>query len=745
MTPGIPNEELLEMLAQSRRDLDEATRIEKRKRWATQTGGLAEALRRCREVTAPAYLKAKEQLEETERAVREAKRTAERLRMEASTPNAGAAAKQTAEELAELIAKLEERQYIVRDAIERKMEAPPAYNLTLFGRTMAGKSTLMEILTNGNGSSIGNGTQRTTTDVRTYHWKGLAITDVPGIAAFEGEEDEETAHEAAIQADLIIFLITDDAPQDSEARHLARIRRSGKPVIGICNVKTALTSREHIKLFIRNQDRLFDLQELDSIADEFDRMADQYTPGRQLELVNTHLLARYQAGRSPSDAEDDELAEASRFWEVEDLIVNEVVTNGPFLRRRAFIDTAATAALEAWEDLADQSYIMTRVEQRLQDRGRETQRFRSRFQREASRKLDLLITNTIGDLRNQVPGFADQYCEDKQIHELWQARVESYHVDERLKRAIREVADDCQTRLTEIVTDIETEIRILTQHQGGERIQHEKIRDTRRWLRWGSQGLGATLSLGGAAALLPVAAAIPGINLVAIPLLVVGGLVGIAGRFLSNLFGSREKRRLEAAQRVGERLQENLDNAEKTIRGTFNQWYNEAVDRHAIQPAANEIRNLTNAARQGASVTMNLAAQQSASLRELNLDLVGYALTHTGHEGEQPKIASVARMPGQATVLTIRDSQVVSNEAMEALEGVLAESVLFVEEGTPARRLIAQMCGVADEDVEIDEENSTATVAWHQGDTNAEVQAALASQLTGLHIRNTGNHARMVP
>ena len=487
--------ELLELLAQSRRELDAAARVEKRKRWSTQSGGLAEALRQCREATAPAYQKAKEQLQATERAISEAKETAERLLQEVSTPNPGATAKQSAAEIRELIEKLEERQSSVSDAIERKMGAPPTYNLTLFGRTMTGKSTLMEILTGGDGSSIGNGTQRTTTDVRTYHWKGLAITDVPGIAAFEGEDDEETAHDAAIQADLIIFLITNDAPQDSEARHLARIRRTGKPVIGICNVKSALTSRGHIRRFITNQDRLFDLETLDDIADQFDRMADQYTPGRQLQLVNTHLLAQYQASRGLSQAEHAELAEASRFWEVEDLIVNEVVTNGPFLRRRAFIDTAATAALETWEDLAEQSDLTKRLEQRLNDRLRETERFRSQFRREASRKLDVLISSTVGELRNQVPGFADQYCEDRQIQQRWETRVKTYHIDQNLNTAIREVADECQNRLAEMVADIETEIRILTKQQDNARLQHEKIRDTRRWVKWGSQGLGATLGL----------------------------------------------------------------------------------------------------------------------------------------------------------------------------------------------------------------------------------------------------------
>ena len=70
------------------------------------------------------------------------------------------------------------------------------FSITLFGRTMAGKSTLMEILKEGEGSSIGLGSQRTTRDIRHYTWKGLEITDVPGIAAFEGEADEDLAFEA---------------------------------------------------------------------------------------------------------------------------------------------------------------------------------------------------------------------------------------------------------------------------------------------------------------------------------------------------------------------------------------------------------------------------------------------------------------------------------------------------------------------------------------------------------------------
>ena len=58
-----------------------------------------------------------------------------------------------------------------------------SFNITLFGRTMAGKSTLMEVLTHGDGKAIGNGAQRKTRDIRSYEWNGLRITDVPGRSA----------------------------------------------------------------------------------------------------------------------------------------------------------------------------------------------------------------------------------------------------------------------------------------------------------------------------------------------------------------------------------------------------------------------------------------------------------------------------------------------------------------------------------------------------------------------------------
>ena len=116
---------------------------------------------------------------------------------------------------------MEEEHERLRQEVERKAQKLDTFHLTLFGRTMTGKSTLMEILTKGDGKSIGNGAQRTTRDVRSYEWQELTVTDVPGVAAFDGDCDEQIAHDATTDADLVLFMITDDDPQASEAEHLA--------------------------------------------------------------------------------------------------------------------------------------------------------------------------------------------------------------------------------------------------------------------------------------------------------------------------------------------------------------------------------------------------------------------------------------------------------------------------------------------------------------------------------------------
>ena len=74
--------------------------------------------------------------------------------------------KQTQKQLQQVVSELyslHERSYA---SLKEKRVQLDKFSIALFGRTMTGKSTLMEVLTNGDGASIGKGAQRTTRDVR---------------------------------------------------------------------------------------------------------------------------------------------------------------------------------------------------------------------------------------------------------------------------------------------------------------------------------------------------------------------------------------------------------------------------------------------------------------------------------------------------------------------------------------------------------------------------------------------------
>lgn len=89
------------------------------------------------------------------------------------------------------------------------------FNVMLFGRTMAGKSTIREAITRGDGHTIGKGAQRTTRDVKEYKWNNLRIIDTPGFGAYNGQEDTQIAHEILEQSDVVLFMLNSDSIQES--------------------------------------------------------------------------------------------------------------------------------------------------------------------------------------------------------------------------------------------------------------------------------------------------------------------------------------------------------------------------------------------------------------------------------------------------------------------------------------------------------------------------------------------------
>ena len=238
--------------------------------------------------------------------------------------------------------------------------------IVVYGRTNAGKSTLMEILKHGDGKSISS-KQRATRDVRSYIWNGLKIFDTPGTCSFEGSEDDNLALMAAAKSDLVLFLLTDDAPQYQEAQRLVDLRKLGIPILGIVNVKQDLNpnrNSEDREIDVEDmKDKINDTNRLGNIVRQFKEMCkSQGCDISDVKFVNTHLLAEFLS--QPERENDPALHKLSNFKAVEDFILDKVHQDGSFLRKMNFINKTAipmqitiaalyshlTGSIQLWND-----------------------------------------------------------------------------------------------------------------------------------------------------------------------------------------------------------------------------------------------------------------------------------------------------------------------------------------------------------------------------------------------------------
>jgi small GTP-binding protein len=100
-----------------------------------------------------------------------------------------------------------------------RVEARATPQLVLTGQYSAGKSTLIEALTN-RAFSVGIGSGVTTDDVTTYDWDGdVQLVDTPGVHAGRPQHDER-AEQALQSADLVLFAVTVELFDDVLVAHL---------------------------------------------------------------------------------------------------------------------------------------------------------------------------------------------------------------------------------------------------------------------------------------------------------------------------------------------------------------------------------------------------------------------------------------------------------------------------------------------------------------------------------------------
>ena len=560
------------------------------------------------------------------------------------------------------------------------------FSITLFGRTMAGKSTLMEILTEGNGDSIGKGSQRTTRDVRKYSWNNLEITDVPGIGAFEGEEDEQIAFHAAKTADLILFLITDDGPQSNEAECFSRILALGKPVVCVVNVKSAMPEGRSIKLITRDIDRKFDNQRLGDIRQQFLEYADQFGQSwNHVPFIYVHLKSAFAAQREQNEEYAKIYYQISRIDYLKKRIVEIVRAKGRFLRIKTFVDIITNPMLESMEQLLDQSQINSVQGRTILTKKRQLIEWRESFYRDSRSRIASTLVQIKSDLSSEISEFAEEHFSDKDADKAWLKILKGRRIETRCQELMHDVEVRVNNKLREFSRELTSELRFSISFSSDKSLKMRAVFDSKKMWDWSSLVLGGGLSIAAGIAYL-LGAAIAG------PLgwaaLAVGG-IGTIGSFF---FKSRNQRELEARSKLERNLRDHVSKICESLEAQMIKQLDSLVSVR-INDLLKEIDKINSVIFSLADTQRDLAWDLNGHLLSLNRDVLVEAMRIVGADEYAPNVQLVARIPGNTSVLLLKDGTVFSREKHDALYKLMAERIGFVFETDDKKVLISRVIG----------------------------------------------------
>lgn len=518
------------------------------------------------------------------------------------------------------------------------------FTIVVYGRTMVGKSTLMEVLTHGNGASIGKGGQRTTRDRRDYYWQGMRVIDVPGIAAFDGEEDDKVAEEAANAADMILFLISDDGVQQEEAKHLAYLRKLGKPILGLINVKVGISDKPRPLDLRRIEKRMAEKERIESVCNQFRAFGGEFHQDwGDITFIPAHLKAAYLGQDTNA-----ELWHLSNFAAVEQYIIDKVEKDGCFLRIKNFVDTVAYSLRNRLAELVENSGNNIAEGLLYRQKCNDLLAWKGKFVERVQKKYDTFYERLQKQIENGIEDFAEDNYENENAGEDWKEYLqEDLNIDGECEKFLRDIAREWNRKKREVMDDFRQEVRFSGIKVDVGDISMDEVTD---WKTIAQVGTGIVTLLG--------------------PVGWIGA--GLAQLVVALLFDSKSERVEKQKAKLVENLQEAMGDvipqiANKVVNILNEKIFDEGVN--GLADALNTRDDLLMALADAEEVQSQTVANQ---LKEVNLLLWQDACKYL--EEEELPLYAMARIPGHIDAYGPED---LSSEEQSSLSMLLDARVQY--------------------------------------------------------------------
>ena len=293
--------------------------------------------------------------------------------------------------------------------LDKQKEHLKDFTIVLFGRTKAGKSTIREAFTRGDGGTIGKGAQRTTQDVKEYEWQGLRLIDTPGIEAYKGEKDKRKAMEITREADMVIFLVSDDSIQPKEFAAMAWLKQINKYFFILLNVKEKLDGKRRVERFIKAPEKIFDAKRLQEHEQRIKENINKIFEVEKVDIVYIHALAAFLSSQNEYLDYSDELWNLSRVEKAYSLITQEIVKTG--YQKRVL--TICNGVVNFIDDIIRSLYTHQKsLEAQVKFMNDEVPTLEKVFQKiskEGNKRIEKKCKERFDKIRRWIPRFVDDH------------------------------------------------------------------------------------------------------------------------------------------------------------------------------------------------------------------------------------------------------------------------------------------------------------------------------------------------
>ena len=482
----------------------------------------------------------------------------------------------------------------------------------------------------------------------------MTVTDVPGIAAFEGEDDEIIAFNEAKKSDLILFLLTDDAPQASEAECLSKIISLGKPVICIINSKVNIDKNTSFKLFTRDIEKKMKLERLETIKSQFMEFSKIYGFPTNIPFVYVHLKSAYLSQQEDWKELSSQLREISQFEILEKYIIKEVEKNGRFYKLKSFTDIVLVPIIDVFETLCEQA-VENSYQGRIIIQNKKTlEIWTNNFHESSMERINNFTKSIIEDLKSEAEFFIENNYNNSNIDKEWRNIIKNQNIESKAEDLLNELMKDCNLKLQRLYDQLCSDLKFSHTTFDDKSLKSSYIIDTKRIFNWSTKLLNTGLII---ASFFAKTASLRTATL--IPTLMVSSTnpIGIALSAITII------------QVIGERFF-----TDKEMISTFNQ---EIIDK-LIKPTIYKLNKSINSIFKLSDRQWDLSKTLNSSLFNINMLVFKEALSYIGHKEIENIATNIVRIPGKNMIILLENNTYFPNNAKKDLKHLFKEEINFI-------------------------------------------------------------------